>query len=119
MKANFPFIFFSLFMLQNVLAMNTDNYWTQRFNGKSMFKDDLKMILRAFSIDELVNMIQRVRALELEKKLEEEKQKRVREEERMKKEQEAKMRQTKIKSFIESHFGSSSFLKDFNTNLMM
>jgi len=84
-----------------------------------MFKDDLKAILRALSIDELVNMIERVRALELEKKLEEEKQKRLREEERMKKEQEAKRRQTKIKSFVESRFGTFSFLKDFNTNLMM
>ena len=119
MKANFLFIFFSLFMLQKVLAMNTNNYWTQRFNGKSMFKEDLKVILRAFSIDELVNMIDRVRALELEKKLEEEKQKRLREEERTRKEQEEKRRQTKIKSFIESHFSSSSFLKDFTTNIMM
>ncbi len=118
MKANFLFIFFSLFMLQNVLAINT-NYWTQRFNDQNRFRDDLKTILRALSIDELVNMIDRVRALELEKKLEEEKQKRLREEERMKKEQEEKRRQTKIKSFIESRFGSYSFLKDFATNLMM
>ena len=118
MKANFLFILFSLFMLQNVLAMNT-NYWTQRFNDKNRFRDDLKTILKAFSIHELVNMIDRVRALELEKKLEEEKQKRLREEERRKKEREEEMRVAKIKSFIESHFGRSSFLKDFNTNLMM
>ena len=86
MKASFLFLVFPLFMLQNVLAVNT-KYWTQRYNGQSMFKYDLKAILRALSIDELVDMIERVRVLELGTKLEEEKQKRLRDEERMKKEQ--------------------------------
>ncbi len=113
MRANFLFLILSLFTLQKILAMN--NYWMRRLNDQINFKDDLMTArLREMSIPELKDMIERVKALDLEKEI----QIREREEERIKKEQEAKMRQTKIKTFVESRFGPSSFFKDFFANRM-
>jgi hypothetical protein len=116
MKANFLFLIFSIFMLQNIFAL--DNYWTQRFNDQSLFKYDIKARLRKLSIHELRNMIERVNAFELRRKLEKERQNRAREEKRIKQEREGMERLTKIKPIIDSHFGSSKFLIDFFKNIM-
>jgi hypothetical protein len=117
MKANFIFLFCSLFMLHKILAFN--HYWDIRLNDQIKFMDDVRARLRELSIGELQNMIQHVEAFELEKKLEKERENRLQEEERMKKKREEEMRQTKIKSFIERHFGTfGSFFKDFFANGM-
>jgi uncharacterized membrane protein len=69
MKTNFLFILFSLFILQQILALSLD--WDRHLSGQARsFKVDLKVRLRAMSIDELEKMIERVKAFELEKKLE-------------------------------------------------
>jgi uncharacterized membrane protein len=70
MKTNFLFLLFSLFMLQQI-ALAMSRHWDRRFSAQARsFKDDLKVRLRAMSIDELEKMIERVKAFELEKKLE-------------------------------------------------
>ncbi len=110
MRANFLFLILSLFTLQKILALN--NFWMRRLSDQINFKDDFTARLREMSIPELKDLIERVKALELEKEM----QSREREEERTKKEREEEMRQTKIKSVIESRFGPSSFFKDFFAN---
>jgi DNA repair exonuclease SbcCD nuclease subunit len=100
-------------MFQKILALN--NFWMRRLSDQINFKDDLMTArLREMSIPELKDLIERVKALELEKEM----QSREREEERTKKEREEEMRQTKIKLVIESRFGPSSFFKDFFANRM-
>ena len=115
MKANFLFLFCSVFIFHQILAFN--HYWDIRSNDQIKFMDDVRARLRELSIGELQNLIQHVEAFELEKKLEEQRQNRLQEEERMKKKREYEMRQTEIKSFIESHFGTfGSFFKNFFAN---
>jgi hypothetical protein len=112
MKANVLFLFYALFTLHETLALNHD--WNSRLNDHIMFVDDVRARLRELSIDELQKMIERVKAFELEKKLEEQRQNLLREEERMKKQLEEARRQIQMKSFIERRFGTfGSFLKDF------
>jgi hypothetical protein len=101
-------------MLHEILALNY--HWERRLNDQSVFINDIKARLRELNIHELQNMIERVKGFELEKKLDERRQNLEREEEKMKKKEEEEMRQTKYKAFIESRFGSSSFLKDFFAN---
>jgi superoxide dismutase len=114
MNTNFLFLIFSLFMLHEILALNHD--WDRHLNDQIMFINDIKARLRELSIPELHNMIKRVEAFELVKNLLEKRQNLLREEEKMKKKEEEEMRQTKYKAFIESHFGSSSYLHDFFAN---
>jgi hypothetical protein len=122
MRAYLLNLFLPLFMLKKTLAMNyfmDTNYWMRRFHDHIILKNGLKARLRELSILELQNLIERVSAFELKKKLEKERETRLREEERISKERDEEMIVAKIKLFIESRFGTSSFLKDFTTNLMM
>ncbi len=112
MKANFLLLIFVLFTLHDTLALNHD--WDSRLNDQIVFMDDIRARLRELSIDELQKMIERVKALELEKKLEEQRHSRLREEEKMKKQLEEARRQVQMKSFIERRFGTfGGFLKEF------
>ncbi len=69
MRAYLLYLFFSLFILKNISAINN---FMKTNNDQIILKNGLKARLRELSIHELQNLIERVSAFELKKKLEKE-----------------------------------------------